>query len=975
LGKKQPATARGTGPTFRVGRLVVGYIVLAGLWIIFSDVALERVWPERGPQLAVSIFKGLTFVTITAILLGWLLHRERERFYRTTARQIATTAALIEHFRALSERTSDAVLLVDEKGQIIDANEAAIEALGWSHAALCTRSIDDIEVFMGDARHAKRPTSYESIIRMADGRMLPAVVDVLTLQFGARELRTFIIRSIPSQAQSAGRHRDRSWIDVFFDMPFIGMAITSPETKRWVRFNDRLCEILGYPREELTNVSWAEITHPDDLEKDIAEFQSVMNGEADGYRMEKRFIRKNGDVVHAQIDVRCRRLPDGSVDYFVATIQDVTERVHAEHRLRRQKNLYAALSRINTAMTRLPDRSQMFQEVCDAVVGIGRFKFAWIFSIGEGEHEYRFEAEAGEDQGFIRGVIEAPRIAEELERSAPVRAIRSGKPLVCDPYAEDPGTVPWRAIAAAANIAASGTFPIVEDGRVIAVLIVYSGETGVFDSDIVRLLEEMARDVAFAIANRRREDARVATLSALEAAEVRARFALEGAGHGAWEWNLETDRVAYASLWKRLFGYAEDEISDSPEEWTSRIHPDDFQATLGAVQDHLEGRSQSYMSEHRLRCKDGSYKWVLDRGKVLERDAGGRPLKFFGTKTDLSGIKATESALFQEQQRMDLARTSARIGTWEYDIASATVHLHHHTAALFGFDEAPRSMSLEEYRQLLHPDDRERLVQMVERHLQEGGEYVSRYRFMWPDGSVHWVEERGLLYHDEAGQPVSAFGINMDISERVEAEEKIRDYVARLERSMLGTVDAISHMVELRDPYTAGHERRVGQLAYAIGHELGLDTIVCQGLEIIGRVHDIGKITIPAEILSKPGRLSEMEMNIVRTHAEQGYEILKDTEFDWPVAEVIRQHHERIDGSGYPRGLAGDEILLERIMAVADVVESMASHRPYRASLGIERALVEIESKAGLLFDPDVVGACIRLFRERNYTFEARSEG
>ena len=312
---------------------------------------------------------------------------------------------------------------------------------------------------------------------------------------------------------------------------------------------------------------------------------------------------------------------------------------------------------------------------------------------------------------------------------------------------------------------------------------------------------------------------------------------------------------------------------------------------------------------------------------------------------------------------------------WEYDIASATVHLHHHTAALFGFDEAPRSMSLDEYRQLLHPDDRERLAQMVEHHLREGGEYVSRYRFIWPDGSVHWVEERGLLYHDEAGQPVSAFGINMDITQRVEAEEKIRDYVARLERSMLGTVDAISHMVELRDPYTAGHERRVGQLARAIGHELGLDTIVCQGLEIIGRVHDIGKITIPAEILSKPGRLSEMEMNIVRTHAEQGYEILKDTEFDWPVAEVIRQHHERIDGSGYPRGLAGDEILLEaRIIAVADVVASMASHRPYRASLGIESALAEIESKAGLLFDADVAGACIRLFKERNYRFEAHTE-
>ena len=135
-------------------------------------------------------------------------------------------------------------------------------------------------------------------------------------------------------------------------------------------------------------------------------------------------------------------------------------------------------------------------------------------------------------------------------------------------------------------------------------------------------------------------------------------------------------------------------------------------------------------------------------------------------------------------------------------------------------------------------------------------------------------------------------------------------------------------------------------------------------------MHDVGKITVPAEILSKPGRLSEIEMNVVRVHAEQGFLILRDIEFDWPVAEAIRQHHERLDGSGYPRGLKGDEIILEaRIIAVADVVESMASHRPYRASLGIDAALAEVEGKAGVLYDVETVYACLRLFREQDYTW------
>ena len=950
-------------------------MLVAGLWIIFSDLGLERLWPDGQEQVSASILKGLTFVMVTAGLLGLFLRRERDRVYQSTARQVASLAALLEHFRALSERVSDIVLLVDEQGRIIEANEAAIETLGWQRTALCNRTISDLEVGMAAPRPGDRPTSYEATFRLADGRMMPVEIDVLALRVGSRQLRQFLVRSVAEHAQTAAGHRDRSWVDVFFDMPFIGMGISSPSSKRWVRFNDRLCEILGYPRAELATLSWAEITHADDLARDDAEFERTLRGEIDGYRLEKRFIRKDGSTVHAEIDVRARRLPDGSVDYFVATVQDITERFHAEERVIRQKNLYAALSRINTAITHLPDREQVFQDLCDAVVGIGRFDFAWVLSIGESLEDFHFEAMAGDDKGFVHSAIDLARRTSGLGQTVTGKAVRSGRSVVSDPYMDDPDTARWRALAEHSGVAAAGAFPIAYGGRVVAVLNVYSHRTGDLDTEVVGLLEEMARDVSFALENRSREDARLASLRALEASESRARFALEGAGHGAWEWDLAAGRVTYGSLWKKMLGYAEHEIADSPDEWRGRIHPDDLEATLARVQEHLEGNTPSYVSEHRLRCKDGSYKWILDRGQVLERAADGTPLRFFGTKTDLTEIKAAEYALRLERQRMDLARESARIGTWDYDIGTATVHLHRHTPTLFGFDEAPRSLSLDEYLLLVHPDDRESLAGIVDRHLREGGEYVSRCRFIWPDGSVHWIEDRGLLYYDEDGTPVSAFGINMDITEHVEAEERIRQYVARLERSMLGTVDAISHMVDLRDPYTAGHEARVGQLAEAIGRELGLDTMTCQGLQIIGRVHDIGKITIPAEILSKPGRLSEMEMNIVRTHAQQGYEILKDIEFDWPVADVIRQHHERMDGSGYPLGLKGDEIMLEaRIIAVADVVESMASHRPYRPSLGIGPALAEIEGKAGLLYDREVAQACLRLFRQRGFGFDYREE-
>ena len=212
-------------------------------------------------------------------------------------------------------------------------------------------------------------------------------------------------------------------------------------------------------------------------------------------------------------------------------------------------------------------------------------------------------------------------------------------------------------------------------------------------------------------------------------------------------------------------------------------------------------------------------------------------------------------------------------------------------------------------------------------------------------------------------------GVAQDIGERKKAQEKIDHYVERLERTVWSTLEVISRMVDLRDPYTAGHERRVSALAKAIGAELGLGEERCRGLEAMGLIHDVGKIAAPSEVLSRPGKLTAAEFELVKLHAQFGYEIMKNAEFPWPVAESILQHHERLDGSGYPRGLKGEEILLEaRIIAVADVVEAMSSHRPYRAALGIEKALAELVEHRGTRYDAAAVDACVKLFRE-GYSF------
>jgi len=207
--------------------------------------------------------------------------------------------------------------------------------------------------------------------------------------------------------------------------------------------------------------------------------------------------------------------------------------------------------------------------------------------------------------------------------------------------------------------------------------------------------------------------------------------------------------------------------------------------------------------------------------------------------------------------------------------------------------------------------------------------------------------------------------------ERDQATERLRDNVEKLQKALEGTVQVVASTVEVRDPYTAGHQRRVARLAKAIASEMGLSDNQVEGIYMAGVVHDLGKIYVPAEILSKPSRLSDIEFNLIRTHSRIGYDLLKPIEFPWPIADIVHQHHEKINGSGYPAGLAGEEILIEaRIITVADVVEALASHRPYRPKRGIEKALEEISENRGKFYDPNVVDACLKLFREKGFAFE-----
>ncbi len=272
--------------------------------------------------------------------------------------------------------------------------------------------------------------------------------------------------------------------------------------------------------------------------------------------------------------------------------------------------------------------------------------------------------------------------------------------------------------------------------------------------------------------------------------------------------------------------------------------------------------------------------------------------------------------------------------------------------------------------EIVHEKDRAEFKARLAWRVREPGRVIhGEFRMVRKDGDALWARESAHAIPGGDGTPVLLV-VCEDITEQKRAEERSKESVKKLKKMLDETVQALARVVEVKDPYTSGHQRRVAQLVTEMGAEMGLPTSQVESLRVSGLLHDIGKVHVPAEILSKPGELSEAERSLIRTHSKVGYELLKGVSFEGPVANIVLQHHERMDGSGYPNAISGGDILLEaRILGVADVVEALSSHRPYRPAFGLEYALKEISALGGTAYDPDVVRACLKMFRKKHFRF------
>ncbi len=506
--------------------------------------------------------------------------------------------------------------------------------------------------------------------------------------------------------------------------------------------------------------------------------------------------------------------------------------------------------------------------------------------------------------------------------------------------------------------------------------------------------------------------------------EERLRLAMIGAHMGAWSAELESGTYTLSEEIGPIFGLPKGAGPGSPRALLEAVHPDDREALArGLKRDRTTEHSMH--REFRVLWPDGSVHWVESYSNAI-CDETGKPVRSVGVLADITQRKLDVLAL----ERANRALKTLSAGNEALVHAASESELLHAVCDAI-VDKGGYRMAWVAYAQ---NDPAKTIVPVGWAGVEEAD--VARIKLTWADneqgqGPVARVLRGGKVERtanvpaDPRFAPVrdllerpgfaanlalplrdgeavigalSIFSGEFDAFDEGEVhllqeladdlaygittlrtrEERDRiayaheHHEAILRKSLEDSIEAIAATVEMRDPYTSGHQKRVAELAVAIAGEMGLNEERIRGLHLASVIHDLGKISVPAEILAKPGKLTSIEFQLIQGHAQAGYEILKEVDFPWPIATIVRQHHERLDGTGYPQGLKGEDILLEsRIMAVADVVEAMASHRPYRATLGIDVALQEIERGRGIKYDATVADACLKLFREGRYVLAA----
>ena len=713
------------------------------------------------------------------------------------------------------------------------------------------------------------------------------------------------------QAAEALRESEARFAALFNEAPLGYQSLDGDG--RFLEVNAEWLAALGYSREEVIGTWFGEFLAAEYVEAFRERFPLFK--ERGAIHSEFEMIHKNGELRSIAFEGRIGHHPDGAFKQTHCILTDVTDRKRAEAALRESETKYRTVAD-NT--------------------------YAWEWWVApDGRYVY---------------------VSPSCERITGYSA---------EEFLEDPDLLvsiahPDDAALVREHVSSGAATEDTEDCRIVFRIITAAGEE--------RTLEHLSQDVTGEDGERlgRRGSNRDITEQVAAQHELlehkRVLDTLMGNLPGMAfrclndaQWTMEFVSAGC----EELTGYPPEAlVGNAAVSFEDLMHPDDIAAERRETEAAI-ARGEPWTTIYRMITPAGDLIWVWERGSAL-KDAHGKVLALEGflheiTSEHEAGVRL-EAAAAEWRRTFDAMGDSVAV----FDREGRVLRCNRATADLSGrpFDDIAGRPCFEVFHgtQDFHESCPQR------RALVSG---LPETSLIEQDGK--WLRVTFEPQTDDTGSVCGGVHVVTDVTDLKLGEQRLQESIAKQERITKGVISALAQTLEVRDPYTAGHQRRVGELAAAIGRELGLSAATTRHLEITGTLHDVGKSVVPAELLAKPGQLSAMEFALIKGHSQAAYEILKSIEFDFPVADIVVQHHERLDGSGYPAALSGEQILPEaRILAVADVVEAMISHRPYRAALPLDAALAELEDGAGSRYDAAACAAVTRLFREQAFVFSER---
>ncbi len=459
----------------------------------------------------------------------------------------------------------------------------------------------------------------------------------------------------------------------------------------------------------------------------------------------------------------------------------------------------------------------------------------------------------------------------------------------------------------------------------------------------------------------------------LKKSEEKYRLLADHVKDQVWLMDMDLNVTYISPSVEKSFGYTLQELKQIP--FDKLLTPKSYRDVINISQKELPkalDASSNYslkkLFELEFVCKDGHILWIECAFSFI-KDENGKPLSILGEGRNITERKQIENSLRKSEENFRHSLDNSPLGVRISTLKGETIYANKSILDLYGYVSIDELKNTPLEKRYTPQSYNEYLLRKEKRLRGEFGPSEYEISIVRKDCEVRhvYVFRKEIFWNGKKQSQV----IYQDITGRRKAEEKLKETMDSLRRSIKTTIQVLGIASEARDPYMAGHQKRVANLARAIATEMELPSEIIEVIRMTGAIHDIGKISIPSEILCKPSVLTDLEFSLIKAHSQYSYDIMKDVESPWPLANIVYQHHERIDGSGYPQGLKGKDILIEaRVLAIADVVEAMMSYRPYRPSLGINIALNEIENNAGVLYDRTATDACLRLFRENGFRLE-----